>query len=76
MESPAKRLRLAALVPLVVLGFMVLVIGGIGILLLALAEVKHEYLGIREPLSVLAALIIASAILGGATLLARRGART
>ena len=51
------------------------VIIGIGLLLLALAEAKHEYLGIKEPLSVLAALVIAGAILGGAALAARRGGK-
>ena len=76
MESPEKRFVTAVLVPLAVVATMLVIIVGIGLLLLALAEVKHEYLGIKEPLSVLAALIIAGAILGGATLLARRGTRT
>ena len=75
MESPEKRLVTAVLVPLAVVASMAVVIIGVGLLLLALAEAKHEYLGIKEPLSVLAALVIAGAILGGAALAARRGGK-
>ncbi|MBI2936074.1 MAG: hypothetical protein HYY31_04625 [Chloroflexi bacterium] len=63
------------LVPLVVLAFVTVVIGGIGILLLALADVKEELVGMREPWSVIGALIIAVAILGISSLLANGGAK-
>ena len=75
-ESPAKRLVTAVLVLLAVVVSMAVIIIGIGLLLLALAEAKHEYLGIKEPLSVLVALAMAGAILGGAALVARRGPKS
>ena len=73
MESPEKRLLTATLVLLAVVASMAVIIIGTGLLLLALAEAKHEYLGIKEPLSVLVALIMAGAILGGAAVAARLG---
>lgn len=60
-------------VPVVVLIATAAMIGGIGELLLWLAEIKHEIAGIKEPYSVLVALILAGAILVGATWLARSG---
>ena len=75
-ESPEKRALMGLLVPLGVLSFMALVIGSIGVLLLFLAGLQHEYLGVKEPLSVLVALLLAGGILGGAALLARRRSGT
>jgi hypothetical protein len=66
----------AFLVPLAVLLFMAVVIIGTGTLLIALAEAKHDYLGVKEPLAVLVALILASAILGGSALAARMGGKS
>ncbi len=76
MESPEKRLLTAFLVPLAVLLFMAVIIIGTGTLLVVLAEAKHEYLGVKEPLAVLAALVISSAILGGSALAARMGGKS
>lgn len=72
-ESPGKRLAIAALVLFASLASMAVIIIGTGLLLLALADAKHEIWGIKEPLSVLMALLMAAAILGGAALAARRG---
>ena len=76
MESPEKRMLTAFLVPLAVLLFMAVVIIGTGTLLIALAEAKHDYLGVKEPLAVLVALILASAILVGSALAARMGGKS
>ena len=78
------QIRLALLVPLLVISLTVLVVGGIGILLLLLsgaAELqfgdqvltihKEELLGIKEPYAVFGALFIAVGILIGAAIMAR-----
>ena len=67
------RLLSALWVPVVVIIATAAMIIGVGELLLALADVKPELGGIKEPISVLVALIIAAAILLGATWVARRG---
>ena len=72
--SALARLRLALLIPLGVLAFAAVVIGGIGLLLLGMAELREEKLmGMKEPLAVIVALLLAVVVLGGAALLARRG---
>ena len=65
------RLLSALWVPVLVVIATAAMIIGIGELLLALADVKHELLGVKEPISVLVALLIAVAILLGATWVAR-----
>ena len=70
-ESPLHRLKLALLIPLASIVGAAIVIGITGILLLVLAEAKHEILGVKEPYAVAAALILACAVLGGAAILAR-----
>ena len=76
MESPGRRLFLALLVPVGILAVMAIVIVGVGLLLLELADAKEELYNVREPYAVVVALLIAAAVLGGATLLARRGSGT
>lgn len=72
METPGRRLLLALLMPLGILTFMAVIIIGTGLLLLELAHAKEELYGVREPYAVVGALLIASAVLAGATLIARR----
>ena len=72
MESPEKRLLMALLVPLGALAAMAIVIGGLGVLFLALAHAKHELYSVKEPLAVIVALIVSGGILAAAALLARR----
>ena len=68
------RIGPALLIPLGVLLFTVAIIVGIGELLLLMARLMPELGGIREPLSVLVALLLAAAILAIASLLASRAA--
>jgi hypothetical protein len=72
METPGRRLLLAFLIPLGILTSMAVIIIGIGLLLLELAHAKEELYSVPEPYAVVGALLIASAILAGATLIARR----
>ena len=78
------QIRLALLVPLLVVFTTIFIVGGIGVLLLLLSgavEVqfgdqvlvvhKEQLLGIKEPYAVFAALFISVGILIGATILAR-----
>jgi len=67
------RLRSALWVPVVAILATAAIVVGIGELLLMLARVEPELWGIKEPLSVIAALAIAVTILLGATWLARSG---
>lgn len=76
METPGRRLLLALLIPCGILTFMAFIIIGTGLLLLELAHAKYELYGVREPYAVVGALVIASVILIGATLLARRKSGT
>lgn len=69
------RLLSALWVPVVVIVVTAALISGIGELLLALAKVKPEAGAVKEPISVIVALIIAMIILLGATWLARGGRR-
>ena len=71
----ADRLLSALWVPVLVIIVTAAIIIGVGELLLALADVKHEISGVKEPFSVLIALVIAVAILLGATWAARGGRR-
>jgi hypothetical protein len=72
METPQRRFFLALLIPVGVLAFMATLIGGLGVLLLALSGVQEKLLGVHEPYAVVGALIISAGILGGAALVARR----
>ena len=65
------RLLSALWVPVLVVFATTILIIGIGELLLALAHVQHELMGVKEPISVLVALLLATAILLGATWVAR-----
>ena len=78
------QIRLALLVPLLVVFTTIFIVGGIGVLLLLLSgavEVqfgdqvlvvhKEQLLGIKGPYAVFAALFISVGILIGATILAR-----
>ena len=78
------QIRLALLVPLLVISATVFIVGGIGILLLLLSGVvevqfgdqvlaipKEDLLGIKEPYAVLGALLLAVGILIGAAILAK-----
>ncbi len=71
------RIMSAIWVPVLVLIVTAAIIIGIGELLLALAEVQEKVtiggIQVKEPWSVLVALIIAAAILAGAAFLAKGG---
>ena len=67
------RLLSALWVPVLVVIVTVAMIIGVGELLLALAELQPVAVGVREPISVVVALILAIVILLGATFLARGG---
>ncbi len=67
------RLLSALWIPVLVIIVTAAFIIGIGELLLFLAEVQPEAAGVKEPISVIVALILAVAILLGATFLARGG---
>lgn len=71
------RLLSSLWVPVLVLALVAVIVVAIGELLLALAEVNPEVvlggITVAEPLSVLVAMLIAIAILGGGAILARRG---
>ena len=69
------RLLSAFWVPVLVIIATAALIIGIGELLLALAHVKEKWLGMKEPLSVIVALVLATAIFLGATWLAREKRR-
>ena len=69
------RLLSALWVPVLVIIATAALISGIGELLLWLASLKHEIGGIKEPISIIAALSIALVILAGATWLGRGGRR-
>ena len=70
------RVALAFFVPMGVVLASVLAISGLGVILLAFADYKEKLIGVAEPYAVVAALLISVAILGGATVLARRGPST
>jgi len=67
------RLLSALWVPVLVIIVTAAGIIGVGELLLALAKVQPVAAGVREPISVVVALILAIVILLGATFLARGG---
>ena len=69
------RLFSAFWVPVVVIIATAALIIGIGELLLALAHVQEKWLGVKEPLSVIVAMVLAAAILLGATWIAKERRR-
>ncbi len=69
------RLLSALWVPVLVVTVTAALIIGVGELLLALADVKHEISGVKEPISVIVALAISVVILLVATWAARGGRR-
>ena len=71
VRDTAHRVALAGIVPVTVVIATALMITGLGVLLLDFAHMKDEIVTVKEPLAVLAALIVASLILAGAALLAR-----
>ena len=73
VRQTAHRVALALIIPLGVVIASVLMISGLGVILLLLAHEEEKLMGIAEPYAVIVALLIAVIILGGATLLARRG---
>ena len=74
VRQTAHRVALALIIPMGVVLAAVLMISGLGVILLMVAHEKEELIGIVEPYAVVVAMLIAVFILGGATLLARRGA--
>ena len=74
VRQTAHRVALALIIPLGVVLASVLMISGLGVILLMFAHEEEKLIGIAEPFAVVVALLIAVIILGGATLLARRGA--
>ena len=71
-DSPLHRLKLALIIPLASIFGAAIIIAATGVLLLVLAEAKHEVLGVKEPYAVAAALILAIVVLVGAAILASR----
>ncbi len=71
-----ERLFSAFWVPVLVVLLTIGLIVGIGELLLALADVKEEVGGVKEPYAVLMALALSLIVLIGATVLARPGRKT
>ncbi|MBI4199866.1 MAG: hypothetical protein HY535_05295 [Chloroflexi bacterium] len=69
------RLLSALLVPVSVVLVTAAIVIGIGELLLALARVRPELGGVKEPLSIVVALLLAVAVLVGASWLAGGGRR-
>ena len=67
------RVALAFVVPLGVLLVAALLISGLGVVLLAFADLREKLGGVAEPYAVAAALLVSVGILAGGTLLARRG---
>ena len=74
VRQTAHRVALALIIPLGVVLAAVLMISGLGVVLLMLAHQEEKLIGIAEPYAVVVALLISVFILGGAALLARRGA--
>lgn len=63
-------------VPVGVVLVVAVIIIGIGELLLTLAPVRPELGGVKEPISIIAAILIAAAILGGSAYLSSHTAGT